>query len=156
MFIFYSRTACVLNTNKSRILWVLAKWQASPSVVSALSLGNSGLRNFYIIYHWITSLLFFQGESSFGSNLIHKFVSSHCGLGKSQVQAETWNALKICQTFWIEMQSLAVEWVHMWWNDIVKIENFLENMYEVYKFQILKTIIYKKIYNDPYWTMAHC
>lgn len=54
----------------------------------------SGLRNFYRIYHWITSLLFFQAETSFEIDLYHKFAISHCGLEKSQIQTESGNALK--------------------------------------------------------------
>lgn len=42
----------------------------------------------------------------------------------------------------------------MWWDDIVKIESFLHNLYKVYEFQTLKTINDKKVYNDPYWSVA--
>lgn len=63
--------------------------------------------------------------------------------------------LKTHQTLGTEMQSLAVGWIHMWWNDIVKTKSLSQNMYEVCKFQILKLINYKKIYSDPYWSTQY-
>ena len=98
---------------------------------SSVSRWLSGLRNFYIIYHWITSLLFFQYGSSFGSSLFHEFLSSRCGLGKSQVQVETGNTLQICQTFGTEVQCLAAGWVLTWWNAIVKTEPLAQHVWSV-------------------------